>query len=121
MPQGDETDVGSGGVRLSGGQQARLALARTLRHKRPLLILDDPFSAVDMATEGELLEHLRALAGDSVILLLSHRLDRFSELDGVLWMEQGTVAVGSHQELMETCPAYAGLYNAQKGGDRRED
>ena len=119
MPQGEDTAVGSGGVRLSGGQQARLALARTLRHKRPLLILDDPFSAVDMTTEGEIMEHLRALAGDSIILLLSHRLDRFPELDGVLWMEQGTVLAGSHQELMETCPAYAGLYNAQKGGDGR--
>lgn len=117
MPQGEDTAVGSGGVRLSGGQQARLALARTLRHKRPLLILDDPFSAVDMTTEGEIMEHLRALAGGSIILLLSHRLDRFSELDGVLWMEHGTVLAGSHQELMETCPAYASLYTAQKGGD----
>ena len=119
MPQGEDTAVGSGGVRLSGGQQARLALARTLRHKRPLLILDDPFSAVDMTTEGEIMEHLRALAGDSIILLLSHRLDRFPELDGVLWMEQGTVLAGSHQELMETCPAYTSLYNAQKGGAGR--
>ena len=119
MPQGEDTAVGSGGVRLSGGQQARLALARTLRHKRPLLILDDPFSAVDMTTEGEIMEHLRALAGDGIILLLSHRLDRFSELDGVLWMEQGTILAGSHETLMGTCPAYAGLYNAQKGGDGR--
>ena len=119
MPQGEDTAVGSGGVRLSGGQQARLALARTLRHKRPLLILDDPFSAVDMTTEGEIMEHLRALAGDSIILLLSHRLDRFPELDGVLWMEQGTILAGSHQELMETCPAYTSLYNAQKGGAGR--
>ena len=119
MPQGEDTAVGSGGVRLSGGQQARLALARTLRHKRPLLILDDPFSAVDMTTEGEIMEHLRALAGDSIILLLSHRLDRFPELDGVLWMEQGTVLAGSHQELMETCPSYTSLYNAQKGGAGR--
>lgn len=119
MPQGEDTAVGSGGVRLSGGQQARLALARTLRHKRPLLILDAPFSAVDMTTEGEIMEHLRALAGDSIILLLSHRLDRFPELDGVLWMEQGTVLAGSHQELMETCPAYTSLYNAQKGGAGR--
>ena len=119
MPQGEDTAVGSGGVRLSGGQQARLALARTLRHKRPLLILDDPFSAVDMTTEGEIMEHLRALVGDSIILLLSHRLDRFPELDGVLWMERGTVLAGSHQELMETCPAYTSLYNAQKGGAGR--
>ena len=119
MPQGEDTAVGSGGVRLSGGQQARLALARTLRHKRPLLILDDPFSAVDMTTEGEIMEHLRVLAGDGIILLLSHRLDRFSELDGVLWMEQGTVLAGTHETLMDTCPAYASLYNAQKGGDGR--
>ena len=84
-----------------------------------MLILDDPFSAVDMTTEGEMMEHLRALAGDGIILLLSHRLDRFSELDGVLWMEQGTAAAGSHQLLMETCQAYASLYNAQKGENGR--
>ena len=80
MPQGEDTAAGRAGVRLSVGQQARLALARTLRHKRPLLILDDPFSAVDMTTEGEIMEHLRALVGDSIILLLSHRLDRFPEI-----------------------------------------
>ena len=121
MPQGEDTAVGSGGVRLSGGQQARLALARTLRHKRPLLILDDPFSAVDMATEGELIKNLRALAGDGIVLLLSHRLDRFGELDGVLWMERGTVTAGSHERLMASCPAYAALYHAQEGGvDRGE-
>lgn len=51
MPEGVETKVGSGGVRLSGGQAARLALARTLYHKRPILVLDDPFSALDRSTE----------------------------------------------------------------------
>lgn len=115
MEQGENTAVGSGGVRLSGGQQARLALARTLCHRRPLLILDDPFSAVDMVTEGLLLQNLRAAAGDSIVLLLSHRLDRFAELDDVLWMEQGTVLAGTHETILASSPAYARLYREQKG------
>ena len=58
MPQGEDTAVGSGGIRLSGGQQARLALARTLCHRRPMLVLDDPFSAVDKATEAQIMDNL---------------------------------------------------------------
>ncbi len=117
MEDGENTAVSSGGVRLSGGQQARLALARTLCSRRPLMILDDPFSAVDMKTEGELLGNLRAMAGDSVILLLSHRLDRFAQLDGVIWMENGTAQAGTHAQIMERCPAYAALYREQRGAD----
>ena len=121
MPDGIRTLVGSAGIRLSGGQQARLALARTLCGGRPLLILDDPFSAVDQTTERQIMEHLRTLAGDSVILLLSHRLNCFPEMDQVLWMEEGTVRAGTHESLLKDCPAYANLYQAQtKGGDSHE-
>lgn len=121
MPNGLQTLVGSAGIRLSGGQQARLALARTLCGGRPLLILDDPFSAVDQTTEREIMANLRALANDSVILLLSHRLNCFPEMDQVLWMEQGTVRCGTHESLLRDCPAYANLYWAQtKGGDGHE-
>ena len=122
MPGGTDTLVGDAGVRLSGGQQARLALARTLCHRRPLLILDDPFSAVDRETEGQIMDRLRHLASDSIILILSHRLDLFPSMDQVLWMDGGHVTAGTHTSLMNTCPDYAGLYLAQAaGGDKRHE
>lgn len=115
MEQGIDTVVGNSGVRLSGGQAQRLALARTLCHARPLLILDDPFSALDLPTEREVFEHLKELAPDSIIILLSHRLYLFPELDQIIWMENGHGKVGTHTELMQTEPAYAKLYQEQEG------
>ena len=119
MEDGMETMVGNGGVRLSGGQAQRLALARTLCHKRPILILDDPFSALDRKTEEEVFAHLRKLAADSIVLLLSHRLYLFPEMDQVLWMEDGKVAVGTHEQILKKFPEYARLYEVQSGA--RED
>ena len=65
MEEDMDTIVGNGGVRLSGGQAQRLALARTLCHKRPVLILDDPFSALDRKTEEEVFANLRKFTADS--------------------------------------------------------
>ncbi len=116
LPDGPRTRIGSGGVRLSGGQQARIALARTLYHKRPVMVLDDPFSAVDMETEARIYENLRQWGRDSVILLISHRLTLFPKLDQVLWMEHGTVQVSTHNGLMEGKERYRMLYESQRKG-----
>ena len=129
MEDGVETIVGNGGVRLSGGQAQRLALARTLCHKRPVLILDDPFSALDRRTEEEVFDNLKKLAADSIVILLSHRLYLFPRMSQVLWMEDGKVAVGTHEQLMTKFPEYARLYEAQAdtqemdstGGKGKED
>ena len=107
--------MGTGGVRLSGGQAQRLALARTLAHQRPLLILDDPFSALDRTTETEIFAHLRRLAADSVVILISHRLYLFPELDRVIWLENGEAKVGTHEELVGNTPDYAAQFDAQRG------
>ena len=116
LPDGPCTRIGSGGVRLSGGQQARIALARTLYHKRPVMVLDDPFSAVDMETEAQIYENLRRWGRDSVILLISHRLTQFPKLDQVLWMEHGTVRASTHSGLMEREERYRMLYESQRKG-----
>lgn len=116
MPAGSETLVGDAGTGLSGGQQARLALARMLCHMRPILVLDDPFSAVDQETARKIMTRLRQLTKESVVLLISHRLDLFPALDQVLWMEDGQVMASTHAALMAACPAYAGLYHAQTEG-----
>lgn len=120
MEEGTETMIGSGGARLSGGQAQRLALARTLYHKKPVLILDDPFSALDKKTEQEVFENLRRMAADSIVLLISHRLYLFPEMDQVLWLENGQVQVGTHEQVMEMVPEYVGLYLGQKGGESSE-
>lgn len=123
MPEAEETRIGNSGVRLSGGQQARIALARTLCHKKPLIVLDDPFSAVDAKTEGELMRNLRELAGDSIVLLISHRLALFPQMNQVLWMNGGNVTVSDHAHLMQTKGEYADLYRMQtkEGGKNDEE
>ena len=116
MEEGMDTIVGNGGVRLSGGQAQRLALARTLCHKRPVLILDDPFSALDRETEEEVFANLRKFTANSIVILLSHRLYLFPEMDQVLWMEAGKVTAGTHEQILEKFPEYARLYEAQADG-----
>lgn len=74
MENGPDTVIGSGGARLSGGQAQRLALARPLAHPRPVLVLDDPFSALDRSTEDMVFAHLQDYAKDKVVFLISHRL-----------------------------------------------
>lgn len=119
--EGIHTMIGDGGKRLSGGQQARIALARTLYHARPVMILDDPFSAVDMETEAKILRHIRIFLEDRIVLLISHRLTLFHTLDQVIWLDQGKGEVSDHKHLMEKNERYRMLYQTQTaGGDGDE-
>ena len=120
MEQGLQTVVGSGGVRLSGGQAQRLALARTLAHPRPVLVLDDPFSALDRRTEDEVFARLKACAQDRVVILISHRLYHFPELRQIVFMQDGKADVGTHEALCASVPAYRALYESQTGGAAHE-
>lgn len=121
MPEGKSTDIGSSGMRLSGGQQDRLALARTLYHKRNILVLDDPFSAVDAATEKKIMNNLKVLAPAAVILILSHRVTMFPEFSKVIWMENGHAIVGTHDEIINAEPHYKKTFEVQNaGGDLDE-
>ena len=120
MEQGLDTIVGSSGVRLSGGQAQRLALARTLAHPRPVLVLDDPFSALDRATEDTVFANLQTYARDKVVFLISHRLYHFPEMQRVVFMEDGKISVGTHEELLARAPAYRALYESQAGGALHE-
>ena len=120
MERGLRTAVGSGGVRLSGGQAQRLALARTLAHPRPVLVLDDPFSALDRRTEDEVFARLKACAQDRVVILISHRLYHFPELRQIVFMQGGKADVGTHEALCASVPAYRALYESQTGGAAHE-
>ena len=116
MENGPDTVIGSSGTRLSGGQAQRLALARTLAHPRPVLVLDDPFSALDRGTEDAVFAYLQEYARDKVVFLISHRLYHFPQLRQVIFMEDGRTAVGTHEELMASTPVYRQLYESQTGG-----
>lgn len=115
MEQGLETVIGPGGTRLSGGQAQRLALARTLAHRRPVLVLDDPFSALDRNTEDIVFRNLQEYAKDKVVFLISHRLYHFPQMQQVIFMDGGKTTVGTHAELMAAEPVYLQLYESQTG------
>lgn len=116
MENGVDTLVGSRGVRLSGGQQARTALARTLSHAKPLIVLDDPFAALDRNTEEEIFRELKAMSKDRIILLISHRLYLFDQTDQVIWMENGQTQTGTHEKMLQIVPEYANLCKVWKEG-----
>lgn len=120
MEDGVNTVVGNNGVRLSGGQAQRLALARTLAHPRPVMVLDDPFSALDRRTEDTVFGALQDYAKDKVVFLISHRLYHFPKMQKIIFMEDGKTTVGTHDELMNTSPAYRRLYESQTGGEGHE-
>ena len=123
MPNGQDTVVGNSGIRLSGGQQARIALARTLLHKNKIIILDDPFSSVDRKTEEEIVANLRVNYPKSLILLISHRLTAFPRMDRILLLRADkSVAYGTHEELMEKDSLYRTIFRLQcnESGDESE-
>lgn len=117
MENGIDTLVGSRGVRLSGGQQARTALARTLSHAKPLIVLDDPFAALDRNTEEEIFRELKAMSKDRIILLISHRLYLFDQMDQVIWMENGQTQTGTHEKC---CRSFRNMQICARDGRREQ-
>ena len=99
---GYEAAIGERGVKLSGGQKQRLALARALLCRRPMLIIDDGLSAVDVETEQEILHNLRSLpSGSSTILLVSHRVNVLRHCDSIVVLDEGRISgAGSHNDLL---------------------
>ena len=106
------TKIKEGGIKLSGGQQSRIALARTLYHARGIIVLDDPFSACDKNTEKEIYENIRREYKDSIIFLISHRLSLFNQMDQILFIDNQSVEAGTHLELLKN-NKYKHLYFLQ--------
>jgi len=120
MPDGIETLLGNAGIRLSGGQQARIALARALVQQKKIIILDDPFASIDRKTEETILENLRSHYQKSIILIIAHRLAIFDRFDQIILMNKDhSFEIGTHLELLEKSPIYASIYRLQtlEGGD----
>ncbi|MEK7354418.1 MAG: ABC transporter ATP-binding protein, partial [Chloroflexota bacterium] len=114
FPQGLETQIGEEGVRVSGGQRQRISLARAIFTGNPVLILDDPFSAVDIGTEKRIIERMNENLNGRTIILFSHRLAAFANADKVIVLDKGRLAEqGSHTELMTLGGIYQKIYSAQ--------
>lgn len=121
MPDGIMTVVGNHGVRLSGGQQARISLARALYHHKGLMILDDPFSAVDRNTEEHIISYLNEYKDNSLIIIISHRFKVFETADMVVMMNRDhTFDYGTHEQLLNQSKEYRELYNLQMGENKNE-
>ncbi len=111
---GLDTPVGEKGVRVSGGQRQRISMARAFYSGSPVLLLDDPFSAVDIATEAEIVERLKKDYSDRIVLLFTHRLTAFRHADSILVLDGGRVIQqGAHESLMAEEGVYREIYNAQ--------
>ena len=103
------------GANLSKGQKQRISLARSLAKPSNFIILDDPFSALDYATEKEILTKLDQYYKEKTFIIISQRISSIMNCNKILVMDKGKIiAQGSHEELLKNCPLYKEIYNSQK-------
>ena len=117
MPDGLDTDLGQGGVNVSGGQKQRLCIARAILKQPRVLILDDSTSAVDTATDAKIRTAFANELKDTTKIIIAQRVTSVMEADQILVMDEGRlVAHGTHEELMKTCDIYREVYQSQQEG-----
>ncbi len=117
MPEGYDTDLGQGGVNVSGGQKQRLCIARAILKKPRVLILDDSTSAVDTATDAKIRAAFRTQLPDTTKIIIAQRIISVMDADLIVVMDDGRVAdAGTHEELMETSEIYRDVYLSQQEG-----
>jgi ATP-binding cassette, subfamily B, heavy metal transporter len=117
LPEGYNTSVGERGLKLSGGEKQRVAIARMILKNPPIVILDEATSALDTRNEQAIQDALRALAHNRTTLIIAHRLSTIIDADQILVVEAGVVAErGTHQELLDRQGVYAQMWAAQSDG-----
>ena len=117
LPKGYDTVIGERGVKVSGGERQRLAIARALLKNPPILLLDEATSSLDTESERLVQEALERLMHDRTVLVIAHRLSTVQHADRILVLEQGgVVESGTHGELMECNGVYRRLYDLQFAG-----
>ena len=114
LPDGYESMVGERGLKLSGGEKQRVAIARTLLKNPPILLLDEATSALDSRTEEAIQDTLYGLARNRTTIMIAHRLSTIVDADQIIVLDDGRVAErGTHRELLEQSGLYAELWNRQ--------
>lgn len=115
LPKGGETQVGERGLKLSGGEKQRVAIARTLLKSPPILVFDEATSSLDSQSERAILQALKAIAVGHTSLVIAHRLSTIIDADTIVVMQKGQVMEqGSHSELLAQNQLYAALWKAQQ-------
>jgi ATP-binding cassette, subfamily B, bacterial len=114
LPEGYDTKISEAGSSLSGGEKQRIAIARAFLKKAPILILDEPTSAVDALTEARIFDALGKFSKGKTVFVISHRLSTIKHADQIITINDGEVAErGTHESLLKENKVYAGLYKFQ--------
>ncbi len=117
FPDGYQTDLGQGGVNVSGGQKQRLCIARAILKSPKILILDDSTSAVDSATDARIRQGLRESLPSTTKIIIAQRVSSISDCDKIMILDNGTVNdIGTHEELLERNEIYRDVYTSQQKG-----
>ncbi|MCW5681352.1 MAG: ABC transporter ATP-binding protein/permease [Xanthobacteraceae bacterium] len=122
LPQGYNTEVGERGLKLSGGEKQRVAIARTILKAPPILLLDEATSALDSYTEKEIQDALERVARGRTTLVIAHRLSTVINADEIIVLEAGQIVErGTHAQLLAKGGLYAGMWNRQREADEARE